>query len=182
MLITPDDLKLMRESARLRQSVVADRLGVTQGYISRLEKGDIDPPLSKVNQLLKILSSGSQELCREIMTSDVVTIDARDPASLAAEKMQSNDYSQLPVLRGVRLIGSISQRNILDNIHRNLHDMSVEAIMDPEGIPMVTENTPVGAIFPLLLSFDAVLVQKQGRLSGIITKADLKRNTKRMKK
>jgi predicted transcriptional regulator len=56
--------------------------------------------------------------------------------------------------------------------------MNVEAIMDPEGIPMVNENTPVISIIPLLQIHHGVIVQKQGRLSGIITTSDLLRNFK----
>jgi len=112
------------------------------------------------------------------MTQDVETIDARDSILEAAKMMSQGGYSHLPVLRGTRLVGSISQRDIVNNLRLNLREMNVEAIMSSEGIPMVNENTPVISIIPLLQIHHGVIVQKHGRLSGIITTADLLGNFK----
>ena len=72
-------------------------------------------------------------------------------------------------------MGCISQKDILRHLHLNLSEMTVEAVMDPEGIPMVNETAPVEAVIPLLQTYQAVVVQKQGRLTGIISSSDLLR-------
>ncbi len=173
MIVTVDDLKQMRLSAGVSQMELADEVGVSQAFIARMEKGELDPKLSLVRNIIRFLAGVTQKVCSNIMTSDVETIDARDPVLQAAAIMRAGSFSQLPVLRGTRLVGSISQGDIIRNLNLNLTDMTVEAIMNPEGIPMVNENTPVEAIIPLLQAHQAVIVQKQGRLSGIITSSDL---------
>ncbi len=173
MIVTVDDLRRMRMNAGISQIELADEVGVSQAFIARMEKGSLDPKLSLVHKIIRYLTGVTMKVCSEIMSTDVVTVDARDPVLEAARKMRNGSFSQLPVLRGTRLLGSISQDDIIRNLNLNLVEMNVDAIMNPEGIPMVSENTPVEKIIPLLQVFQAVIVQRQGRLSGIITSSDL---------
>jgi predicted transcriptional regulator len=177
MIVSIEELRRLRINIGMSQSDLADEVGVSQAYIARIEKGSLDPKYSIVQAIITHLS-GSNKTCGEIMTEDVETIDARSSILDAAEKLSQGGFSHLPVLRGTRLVGSISQRDIVKNLNLNLREMNVEAIMDPEGIPMVNENTPVISIIPLLQIHHGVIVQKQGRLSGIITTSDLLRNFK----
>jgi putative transcriptional regulator len=48
-------LRQLREEKGLTQAELADRVGVSRGYISRLEIGRHDPPLSMVERLAKAL-------------------------------------------------------------------------------------------------------------------------------
>ncbi len=175
MIVTADDLRTMRISAGISQAELADEVGVSQAFIARMERGSLDPKLSLVHSIVRYLAGITKKTCAEIMTQEVVTIDARDAVLLAAAKMRDGNYSQLPVLRGTRLMGCISQKDILRHLHLNLTEMTVEAVMDPEGIPMVNETAPVEAVIPLLQTYQAVVVQKQGRLTGIISSSDLLR-------
>ena len=175
MIVTVDDLRRMRISAEISQTELADEVGVSQAFIARMERGTLDPKLSLVHSIIKYLAGITKKTCADIMTQDVVTIDARDPILLAAAKMREGNFSQLPVVRGTRLVGCISQKDIMRNLNLDLTEMTVEAVMDPEGIPMVNENAPVESIIPLLQIYQAVIVQKQGRLSGIISSSDLLR-------
>ena len=169
---------------------MAKKVGFSQAYIARIENGTLDPKLSIVESIIDILSNPGQSIsksmsyylleskitCNEIMTEEVETIGLRDPITSAARMMTEGRFSHLPDLQGTVLVGSISQRDIISNIELNLKEMTVEAIMDPEGIPMVNEKTPVLSIIPLLQIYHGVIVQKQGRLSGIITTSDLLRS------
>lgn len=173
MIVNVEDLRRMRISAQVSQAELAEEVGVSQGYIARMESGGLDPKLSLVHAIIRYLTGVTKKICADIMTSEVITIDARDSVLKAAGLMREGNFSQLPVLRNTRLVGSISQKDIVRNLKSNIADMNVEAIMNPEGIPMVNENTPIETIIPLLQIYQAVIVQKQGRLSGIITSSDL---------
>jgi predicted transcriptional regulator len=45
--------------------------------------------------------------------------------------------------------------------------------MSPRGAPKVDESTPIKVVLPLFDIYQAVIVQKQGRTTGIITRHDL---------
>jgi transcriptional regulator with XRE-family HTH domain len=54
--MTPQDyLKAIREKGRLTQAEIAHRTGITQGTISKLERGDVEDVLSKTYLALQAL-------------------------------------------------------------------------------------------------------------------------------
>jgi cystathionine beta-synthase len=87
--------------------------------------------------------------------------------------MQENNYSQLPVMRGTQLVGIITEWDIIKNLQHDLREISVQAIMSPSNVLMVDGNTSIDVIIPLFENYQAVLVQNQGRIQGIITRSDL---------
>jgi len=160
----------------MTQAELAIEVGVSQSYIARLERKSLDPKLSVVNKIVEVLTSHQSKtgkLCSDIMTSEPLTIDARDVVSTAVSLMQENNYSQLPVLRGTQMVGIITEWDIIQNLQHDLHEISVQAIMSPSGVLMVDETTSVDVIIPLFGNYQAVLVQIQGRIQGIITRSDL---------
>jgi len=48
-------LRQIRESRGMTQETLAKKIGVTRAYLSRLEMGRHDPPLSRVEKLAKAL-------------------------------------------------------------------------------------------------------------------------------
>ena len=72
-------------------------------------------------------------------------------------------------------MGIVTERDIVRNLQHDLDDLSVQAIMSSGGVPTVDETTPVDAIIPLMEIYQAVVVQKQGRVAGIISRSDLLR-------
>ena len=173
MILTSDDIQQLRLRRGLTQAELASKIGVSQSYIARLERGSLDPKLSLVRKIVEVLTGRTGKLCSDIMTIDPVTIDARDVVSTAVSLMQENSYSQLPVLRGTQMVGIITEWDIIQNLQHDLHEISVQAIMSPSGVLMVDEKTSVDVIIPLFENYQAVLVQNQGRIQGIITRSDL---------
>ena len=173
----------LRLEARLTQSELAKAVGVSQAYIARIERGTLDPKLSIVSRITDHLISQIANrryqgrfrdlTCSEIMTPNPMTIDARDPASRAVEIMLEHSYSQIPVLRGSSIVGLLTEYDIIKDLHHDLSQMSVQAVMSPQSPPVVSETTLVTNMVPLFETHQAVLVQNQGRLSGIVTRADL---------
>ncbi len=173
MILTIDDLKKLRLRTGRTQAELAVEIGVSQSYIARLERGTLDPKLSLVKKIVDVLTKGTGKICSDIMTTNPVTIDAREVVSTAVSLMQKNNYSQLPVLRGTQMVGIITEWDIIQNLQHDLHEISVQAIMSPSGVLMVDETTSVDVIIPLFGNYQAVLVQTQGRIQGIITRSDL---------
>jgi len=78
---------------------------------------------------------------------------------------------------GDKPVGGVTERTLLDHILYN--DDGIPAsrklvgdIME-ESWPMVSEDAPLTLLSNLLKYYQAVLVQRQGQVMGIITKADL---------
>lgn len=173
MILTSDDIQKLRQRSGLTQAELAAKVGVSQSYIARLERGSLDPKLSLVKRIVEILTDETGRVCSEIMTPDPTTVDARDTVSSAVSLMQRYNYSQLPVMRGMQLIGLITEWDIIQNLQHNLREISVQSIMNPSGAVMVDENTSVDVIIPLFKKYQAVTVLDQGRIQGIITRSDL---------
>lgn len=172
MILTPELVTAMRRQAGMTQGELARAVGVSQSYIARIESGTLDPKLSVANKILEVLSVQSGPTLSAVMTADPTTVDARDSVASVIPVMQERAFSQIPVVRSGRVVGIITELDIVRNLNRNLDQVSVQAIMDPVAPPMFDENTPLSFILPLFESFQAVLVQKQGRLIGVVTRAD----------
>jgi predicted transcriptional regulator len=170
---TVDEVSRLRREVGLTQADLAIDVGVSQSYIARLERGSLDPKLSVMAKIVEVLIHRQSRTCVEIMTPDPVTVDARDLASAAVGLMQKHSYSQVPVLRGTQLIGLVTERDIIRNLQHDMNELSVEAVMSPEGVPIIDETTPVDIIIPLFQNYQAILVHNQGRIRGIITRSDL---------
>jgi predicted transcriptional regulator len=76
-------------------------------------------------------------------------------------------------LRGGQIIGIITEHDIVRNLGHDLSEVTVAAVMSPGGVPTVDELAPVEAVLPLFDVYQAVVVVKQGRVRGIITRSDL---------
>jgi len=50
--------------------------------------------------------------------------------------------------------------------------VAVEAVMD-EAFPIIPENTSIEVLRELFKEYPAVLLQKNGEITGIVTRADL---------
>jgi predicted transcriptional regulator len=170
---TVQEVSRLRKDIGITQADLAIEVGVSQSYIARLERGTLDPKLSVMAKIVEVLLHHESKTCTEIMTPDPVTVDARDLASTAVGLMQKHNYSQVPVLRGTQLIGIVTERDIIRNLQHDMNELSVQAVMSPEGVPIVDETTPVDIIMPLFQNYQAILVQTQGRIRGIITRSDL---------
>jgi predicted transcriptional regulator len=173
MILTAEDIQKLRQRKGLTQSELAAKIGVSQSYIARLERGSLDPKLSLVKKIVDILTCDSGRVCSEIMSVEPITVDARDVASTAVSLMQENNFSQMPVMRGTQLVGILTEWDVIQNLQHDLREISVQAVMSPSSVPTVDANTSIDVIIPLFEKYQAVLVQNQGRIQGIITRSDL---------
>lgn len=111
------------------------------------------------------------------MTGKITKVSPSSPLGEALDIMKEKSISQIPVIKDNLVVGTISESLVLEllNRYRNLNslrDESVENIMG-EILPIVPESAKIQEITPLLRRYGAVMVLVQGKLSGIVTKADL---------
>jgi len=162
----------MRIDAGLTQSQLAKMVGVSQAHIAKIEGEKVDPRLSTVNKMLQVLVGGRGKKCGEIMTQGVLTASPGDRIRKVSEVMVKHAISQLPVVYKDRIVGMITEEGIVRNLSANIADETVEKVMEPP-LPCVPEDTDISIIRPMLESHPGVLVTREGKLVGIITRSDL---------
>ena len=103
----------------------------------------------------------AKDLVADRKKARLTTIEFTEPVSRAAKLMTEHAYSQLPVTAGGRLVGSVSESHLFDQIVRNpeLLKGPVEAMMEP-AIPFADISTGVEALSGMLTDQSpAVLVR-----------------------
>jgi predicted transcriptional regulator len=179
-LITPEELRNLRRRFRLTQKELAQKAGVSQSLIARIENKTVDPRLSTVRRIFNAITSiqSERKKAKDIMHNPVVTIDAMDTIKSAITLMKKYAISQLPVLRENKLIGSIQESTLLDKLvdsknSDRFFSNSVYNIME-KSFPVVEPEADVNYIINVLSRENsAVLVIDNKKIVGIITKIDL---------
>jgi predicted transcriptional regulator len=173
------EIEKQRKSLSLTQTELASKAGVSQSLIARLEAGTVDPRYSKVAQIFLALDElkGKEVEARKIMTKDVVGIQQSASIEYAASKLKKSNLSQMPVFEDDKIIGSFSEKVVLDLISKGVDarafsKQEVGKHME-DAFPTVKPETPLSVISTLLEYNTAVIVLDHGKASGIITKADL---------
>jgi predicted transcriptional regulator len=148
--------------------------------IAKIESGHISPSYQKTKAIfdtLENLERRKEPKAKDLSRGKVVSMQAHELVSKAVRVMRDTGFSQLPVFSGNQVVGSLTEKLILQKFMSNtapdeLSKQAVEKIME-EAFPTVSEETPLSMVSALLQYEPAVLVAKRGRVFGIITKADL---------
>jgi len=114
-------------------------------------------------------------IAKNIMSSSVVTLSIEDTVDHARKMMKEYAISQLPVLEGGKVVGIITEGDIVNAYEKHGSDtlyLKIKEIMQ-KAPPEVEENTDIHTIIELLKKYPAVIVTRNNTMIGIITKADI---------
>ncbi|RLF21765.1 MAG: transcriptional regulator [Thermoprotei archaeon] len=178
-LPTPEDIRKMRLKAGLTQKELAERAGVSQSLIARIESGTVDPRLSTLRRILEALEEAMRAgvRARDVMHTPVIVVKADDPIRKAAELMWKYGISQIPVVDGDKVVGTVFEDSImkafLTNPEEDVNSWPVNRVME-DVLPMVSPDESLDTIMQILARGEpAVLVIDRGKVVGIITKSDV---------
>jgi len=178
-MVTIEDLRRLRRSAGLTQKQLADKAGVSQSLIARIERGSVDPRFSTVNRILTALRAPvPTRNAKDLMSYPVEGVNAKETVRSAIEKMKRTGFSQLPVLIEGMVVGSLHESAILKRIARSSnpeHVLSgvVYNLMD-KPFTTVSPHEEINKVVEILSSGEpALLVVQDGLPLGIITKIDV---------
>lgn len=119
----------------------------------------------------------SRTRCREIMTTDVKTVGCATPIRDVAAAMRDGDVGSMPVVEGGRLVGIVTDRDIVIRAVADGRDAATAV-----GEAMTTE---IFSVKPDDFAFEAIrlmgdkqvrrvpVVNQDGSLAGIIAMADV---------
>ena len=169
-----EEIKKIRKKLGMTHAELANRAGVSQSLIAKIESGRIDPTYTKIKMIFAAI--GELERKEEIkaeqfMTSRIISIAPHASIKEAVDNMKKFKISQLPVVDEHKVIGLVSESTIL-NALLNSKGKEVREVMQ-ESPPMVSKTTSIQVISNLLKYYPTVLVSEEGRLIGLITKSDL---------
>ena len=169
-----EEIKKIRKKLELTQAQLANRAGISQSLIAKIESGRIDPTYTKAQKIFAALSEleKKEELkAGQIMTAKLISVAPADSIKEAISKMKKSQISQLPVIDNHKLIGLVSESTILDAM-LNSKGKNVGDVMQ-EAPPIVSKTTSIQVVSSLLKHFPMVIVSEEGKLIGLITKSDL---------
>ncbi len=126
----------------------------------------LDPAQTRVADLVFGKSAGGKAL---------LTVDAGDLVRDAVRLVRSYDISQLPVVEGDRVVGTVHEPDLLTRVLDDpaVMDRTVREIMDAP-LAVVAATEPVTRVAQLLKQHHAVLVADTGGVpTGIVTRLDI---------
>src|SRR5258707_1443598 len=136
---------------------------VNRGW--RRQKGLIEKPGLRARELVALELSG--ELC---------SLESEEPIEHAIRLMSEHDFSQISVMRDSRLVGSLNEAHLYNELVKNadIKSQPVETIMQP-AFPFVDVSTPVELLQTMITPQNpAVLVRDfKTDKTFIITRSDL---------
>lgn len=119
---------------------------------------------------------------RDLLPSTVISVSARDTVGRVAGLMQTQTISQFPVLDSGTgsFVGVVSEATLarllaFEGDPQRVGRLRVAEVMEGPP-PGVDERTPLEEVADLLSKRPLVLTLREGRVSGILTKADLLRS------
>ncbi|CAD5244082.1 CBS domain-containing protein [Thermococcus camini] len=175
--IEPQEIRRIRKELGITQEELAEKAGVTQAYIAKLETGKVDPRLSTFNRILQALleCKKAQLTARDVMSSPVLSVKPYDSVENVIKLMNEHNISQIPVIAGNKVVGSVTERTLVRQSleYEDIYDHKVMEVME-EPFPIVNEDEDLEVVKYLLEEHPAVLVQnREGRITGIITRVDI---------
>ncbi len=136
-----------------------------------LQYGFMDRP--EVTRVEEVLAAKEGDM------PPVVTIGAHAKVRQAVDTLQEFGISQAPVARDdsgdvTSLVGSIRERALLDRLFRDPDALQADVaeVMGPP-LPLIETQDPVEVAFDKLQTSSAVIVAKEGRTLGVLTRSDL---------
>ena len=109
----------------------------------------------------------------------LIAVTAQETVRQAVDTLQRYGISQAPVAHDdsgevASLVGSIRERSLLERVFRDPDALqaSVAEVMDPL-LPMVPADDPVEIAFERLRDRPAVIVEREGKALGVLTRSDL---------
>ncbi len=171
------EIRPLRKRLGLTQTELAERAGVSQSLIAKIENGSTTPSYKKGRKILDKLEemveqNSVNKKVKEVQSEDMLSLNMDDKIETALEIMEENAVSQLPVIEDGLLKGGLTESSLLKNYEAINREDPVKQIME-HPFPLIDENTNIEIAKRLLMDQPCVMTSREGKIVGIVTKVDI---------
>ena len=119
----------------------------------------------------------------ELMSSNPCAIEADKPVAYAARMMKDEDVGLAPIVEGDRLVGTLTDRDIVTRVIAEGRDPQSVAVREVASTDLVTidPQQDLGEALQLMARNQVrrlPVVEEDGRLVGVVAQADVAREAK----
>lgn len=116
----------------------------------------------------------------DIMSANPCAIDADKPVAYAAQMMKEEDVGLAPIVEGDRLVGALTDRDIVTRVVAEGKDPQSVKVRDVASTDLVTidPQEDLDEALRLMASYQVrrlPVVEEDGRLVGVLAQADVAR-------
>ncbi len=166
------NVKHLRHLTGMTQHALAKIAGVSQSLVAKIETNRVDPTYSSVIKLEQALTQAlhkEEPRAEQFMTQKIISVPETMKCKDIATLLIKNDISQVPVIAQGTAIGIVSETDLLD---QNNLEKKAREIMG-ESPPTIPSQTALSIVTSLLKQHPLLLITKQGKYCGVITKANV---------
>lgn len=166
-----------RRRSGMTQQQLASCAGISQSLVAKIESGALQPSYANVKRIFECFERVEKKEGKsagDIASKKIFYAKPDESVEKAVEIMRKHGFSQLPVLKQGRIVGSISDESIVGFLRegREAAGAKVEEAMG-EPFARISKDARVEAVVGLLKYEKAVVVTEGEEVRGIITRADL---------
>ena len=119
----------------------------------------------------------------ELMSANPCTIEADKPVAYAARMMKEEDVGLAPVVEGERLVGTLTDRDIVTRVVAEGKDPQSVTVREVASTDLVTVDPQqdLDEALRLMAGYQVrrlPVVEEDGRLVGVVAQADVAREAK----
>jgi predicted transcriptional regulator len=179
-MVEPSQLKRIRVQVGMTQAQLANAAGVSQSLVAKIEADQVEPSfgtMKAISEALRLKMHSRGKKAGDVMSTPLISVQGTASLKECVGLMKRRGVSQLPVVSGTKVTGSVSESGIVALLSESREPM--EVLSEPVSrhmqgaFPQVGTDTPVDALFSLFTFMPAVLVTDKSGAVGIVTKIDL---------
>ncbi|MEV5408750.1 CBS domain-containing protein [Thermopolyspora sp. NPDC052614] len=132
--VSPDDavrraIRILHEND-ITAAPVVDAAGALVGVVSEMDllRGEFEPDPRATALPPRPVVSSPPRLVADVMTRDVVTVTETTDAAVLVELMVDKRIKSVPVLRGDRVVGVVSRRDLLGMLARPDEELRADVL------------------------------------------------------
>ncbi|MDY6771529.1 MAG: helix-turn-helix domain-containing protein [Candidatus Nanohaloarchaea archaeon] len=165
-----EELRKKRRQRGMTQTELAERAGVSQSFIAKMEAGKASPGYEKLRRVEETLSEDHQPI--ETFTEPAVTVEAGTPAREAIAAVVDAGYAI--VVEEGRQVGSLEPVSLLPHTTGSFDGTTAEGIMS-EPFPTLPPHADEDDVRSLLSVSPVIAVVSGDEVVGAVTRRSVLR-------